>query len=119
MKILVVRGAFLNIFEMQSYVPLKEQVDIRAIGSHRPIHTYVGIPTTRFFSPYDLGTIGQSIPLWPQMIRAVANRTIGDPHFLLGLERYVRENGPFDIAHGAETYYGYDLQLAKLKKEGM
>lgn len=111
MKILVVRGAFLNRYEGQNFEPLAKRHEIVGIGSKTAIHKNFAFPVKTFFSPYDLTR--------SKFGKAIFNRVLGDSHYLIGLENYVRKTGPWDVAHIAETYYGYDLQIALLKIEGV
>lgn len=116
MKILLVRGAFLNRFEGQNFEPLAKKYQLIGIASKTPIDKQFNFPVETFFSPYDL--VRRSGRFAGRLLRGLFNRTLADSHFLFGLKNYVKKNGPFDIAHVAETYYGYDLQAINLKKEG-
>lgn len=131
MKILLIRGAFLNQFESQNYEPLAKNHQIVGIGSLTSIHKKLAFPAKLFFSPYDLGRkIGQITQIGPtveRLTRGFFNRVLGDSHFLLGFEGWVNQKRfqsinqlkHWDIGHIAETYYGYDLQTAKLKSKGL
>lgn len=127
MKVLFIRGAFLNRFEGQNYEPLAKSHQIVAIGSLTSIHKKLDFPVKLFFSPYDLvsriGRIGQIRPIGEirgRLTKACFNRILGDSHFLFGLEKFIRGVADYcwDIGHIAETYYGYDLQAINLKKQG-
>ncbi len=119
MNILFVRGAFLNPYEFQNYSPLSKRHHITIASSKLPIASVSNQNIRTFFSPYDLVSLASKIhPLMGRVAIAIENRTIGDGHSLIGLDHFVRSGLKIDIAIGAETYYGYDLQLARLKKEG-
>jgi len=117
MNILLLRGAFLNKFECQNYEPLVKKHNIIGIGSHTSMHDSFKFPVVKFFSPYDLVNIsGETLG---KSLRWIFNRTLADSHFLFGLEHWVRQHGPIDIAHIAETHYGYGLQAIEMKKKGL
>lgn len=106
-KIAIVRGAFLNPFELQNYYPLKNKYELRAISSLHPISEAIEIPLTKTFSFTDL-------PNFPFKYQ-ILNRLTVDAHYLFGLEQLLRG---FDIAHVAETYYNYTRQAVNAKKKG-
>src|SRR3989344_2224531 len=106
-KIAIVRGAFLNPFELQNYYPLKNKYELRTISSLHPISDNIEIPLTKTFSFTDL-------PNFPFKYQ-ILNRLAIDIHYLFGLEQLLRG---FDIAHVAETYYNYTRQAVNAKKRG-
>jgi len=131
MRILFIRGAFLNKFEGQNYEPLARDHQIVGIGSLTSIHKKFDFPVKLFFSPYDIGSkigqINQIGSIGERLMKGFFNRLLGDSHFLFGLEKFVKSQvfqsfnqmkQRYDIAHIAETYYGYDLQAVRLKKQG-
>ncbi len=118
MKILFIRGAFLNRFEGQNYEPLAKDHQIVGIGSLTSIHKKFDFPVKLFISPYDIQT---------KLTRGLFNRVLGDSHFLWGFEKFVKQGilqsfnimkCKYDIGHIAETHYGYDLQAIRLKQGG-
>ncbi|OGK16348.1 hypothetical protein A2690_01175 [Candidatus Roizmanbacteria bacterium RIFCSPHIGHO2_01_FULL_39_12b] len=120
MKILFARGAFLNPFECQNYKSIADENDFVAVSSLSPLSENLPFTYKKFASPYDLVMALSKInPLLGKGANFVENRLLGDGQFLIGLEKYVAENGPFDIGWGAETYFGYTLQLARLKERGI
>ncbi len=106
-KVSIVRGAFLNPFELQNYYPLKDKYDLRAISSMHPISEDIEIPLTKTYSLTDLPNFPFKFP--------ILNRLSVDAHYLLGLEQLLKG---FDIAHVAETYYHYTIQAINAKKKG-
>ncbi len=106
-KISIVRGAFLNPFELQNYYPLKNKYDLRAISSMHPISEDIEIPLTKTYALTDLPNFPFKFP--------ILNRLSVDAHYLLGLEQLLKG---FDIAHVAETYYHYTIQAINAKKKG-
>lgn len=105
MKISIIRGAFLNPFELQNYYPLKNQFEIQAISSLHPTNPNIELPLIKLPSPTDLPNFPFKFPL--------LNRIFVDAHQLFGLQKMIRGS---DIAHVAETYYGYTYQSLLAKK---
>lgn len=108
MKITVVRGAFTNPFEMQSYEPLTKKLDIQVISSKSPINSDIKIPVTKLSSLTDLPNFPYKFP--------ILNRLFVDAHYLFGLEKAITGS---DIVHVAETYYHYTHQAIEAKKKGL
>ena len=107
-KVFIVRGGFLNPFEMQNYYPLAEKFDITAVSSKFPISDKIDIPLIKLLSPTDLPNLPLKYPL--------LNRLFTDAHRLFGLEKVIRGA---DIVHVAETYYGYTHQAVVAKRRGL
>ena len=107
MKISIVRGAFLNPYELQNYTPLKDDFDIQAISSHHPISSRLNIPVKKLWAPTDLPDFPFKYP--------ILNRIFTDAHQLFGLEKVIKGS---DIVHVAETYYGYTHQAIMAKRRG-
>lgn len=103
----IVRGKFLNRFEMQSYEPLVRRYRITAFSSLTPPHEHFAFPVTKLASPMDL-------PGFPFKM-SILNRMFIDAHYLLGLEKRLKG---FDLVHTAETYYRYTQQALNAKKKG-
>lgn len=106
-KVSIIRGAFLNPFELQNFYPLSKKYDLRAISSMHPISEDIEIPLTKTYAVTDLPDIPFKFP--------ILNRLSVDAHYLLGLEQLLKG---FDIAHVAETYYHYTIQAINAKKKG-
>ncbi len=106
-RISIIRGAFLNPFELQNLYPLAKKYDFRAISSMHPISEDVQIPLTKTYAVTDLPNIPFKYP--------ILNRLSVDAHYLLGLEQLLKG---VDIAHVAETYYHYTIQAINAKKKG-
>lgn len=106
-KVAVVRGKFLNKYEMQFYEPLTKEFDLTGFGSLTPFHDAFTFPVVKLPSPMDLPNLPYKMP--------VLNRLFVDAHYLLGLEGKLRS---FDIVHTAETYYHYTQQALNAKKNG-
>ncbi len=110
MKIALVRGKFLNQFEIQSFEPLCENHELVGFSSLRPIHKNFPFPIIKLSSPVDLPNIpNQRIKM------AILNRIFMDAHYLSGLEEKLKG---FDIAHTSETYYHYTQQCLNAKRKG-
>lgn len=106
-KVAIVRGKFLNKYEMQTYEPLIGRYDIRAFGSLTPYHNRFAFPVVRLPSPMDLPEFPYKMP--------ILNRLFVDAHYLLGLEEKLVG---FDIVHTAETYFHYTQQCLNAKRRG-
>jgi glycosyltransferase involved in cell wall biosynthesis len=106
-KIAIIRGKFLNRYEMQFYEPLVREFDITAFGSEKPFHDRFAFPVVKCKSPMDLPDFPLKMP--------VLNRLFTDAQYLFGLEEKLRG---FDIAHTAETYYRYTQQCLNAKRKG-
>lgn len=108
MRIAIVRGAFANPFELQNYEPLVKNNEVVVFGSKNVKEDSISnIPLVKPFSPHDL--VGKN-----RILRGITNRILTDTHFLFGLEEKLRG---FDIAHCAETYYGYTQQCLTAKRK--
>lgn len=103
----IIRGKFLNAYEMQIFEPLVKKYDITAFGSQSPYHDSFSFPVKRLWSPMDLPEFPLKMP--------IVNRAFVDGHYLLGLENALKG---FDIVHSAETYYHYTHQTLIAKKKG-
>lgn len=107
-KIFIIRGAFLNPFELQNYSPLKEKFEFTAISSKFPLSDKIDLPLKKLWSPTDLPNFPFKYP--------TLNRIFTDAHKLFGLERVIRGA---DLVHVAETYYGYTNQAITAKRRGL
>lgn len=107
MKIAIVRGKFLNHYEMQIFESLAPRHEITAFGSLTPFHDRFVFPTVKLPSPMDLPEFPFKMPL--------LNRIFTDAQYLFELEQELRG---FDIVHTAETYYHYTQQSLNAKKKG-
>lgn len=106
-KIALVRGKFLNAYEMQIFEPIAKKYDITAFGSLYPFHSNFIFSTVKLPSPTD-------IPEFPKKM-SVLNRLFTDAHYLYGLEEKLKG---FDIVHSAETYFHYTQQALDARKKG-
>lgn len=95
----IVRGKFLNAYEMQMFEPLVDRYDIRAFGSFTCYHDRFAFPVVKLASPMDIPDFPCKLP--------ILNRLFVDAHYLVGLERKLRG---FDIIHTAETYFHFTQQ---------
>ncbi|HCM81745.1 TPA: hypothetical protein DIS60_00015 [Patescibacteria group bacterium] len=106
-KLAIVRGKFLNKYEMQSFAPLIGKYDITAFGSYTSYHTQFPFSVVSCLSPMDF-------PEFPWKMQ-ILNRLFVDAQYLFGLEKRLKG---FDIIHSAETYYRYTQQCLNAKKKG-
>lgn len=107
MKVAIVRGKFLNAYEMQFFEPLAKRFDMTAFGSLTSYHDRFAFPVVKLPSPMDL-------PDFPYKM-SLLNRMFTDAHYLFGLENDLRG---FDLVHTAETYFHYTQQALDAKKKG-
>lgn len=108
MKIYIVRGAFLNPFELQNYSSLKDKFSITAISSKHPISENIDLPLIKLWSPTDLPNFPFKYP--------ILNRIFIDAQKLGRLEQVIARS---DIVHVAETYFGYTHQAVMAKRRGL
>ena len=106
-KVALVRGKFLNQYEMQVYAPLVDRYNLTAFGSTKSFHEKFAFPVVKLWSPMDMPDFSYKMP--------ILNRLFMDAQYLFGLEQ--RLTG-FDIAHSAETYYHYTKQCLDAKRDG-
>jgi glycosyltransferase involved in cell wall biosynthesis len=107
-KIAIIRGAYVNPWEMQNYEPLKDKFDIKVISSLNPLNVNINLSLVKLLSPMDM-------PEFPYRMQ-ILNRILIDSHWLYGLEEQLRG---VDIAHVAETYFAYSYQSIIAKKKGL
>lgn len=108
MKISIIRGKFLNPFELQNYYPLIHKHNITAISSKNPINSNIKLPLKKLLSPADLPPFPYKYP--------ILNRLMPDAHYLFKLNQAIKGS---NIAHVAETYYHYSKQAIDAKKQGL
>lgn len=113
-KILILRAAHANEYELQNYSPLADKLDIRVVTSRHPL-TPVTLPTIPLWSPTDL-------PAFP-LRRQLLNRLIGGEQWLTGLTNLVQgyrdSNNQNIVLHTAETYTPYTHQAVLLRRHGL
>lgn len=107
-RVAIVRGKFLNQYDMQSFAPLVRRYDLAAVGSLTPIHSVFPFPVVHLPSPMDLPDFPYRMP--------ILNRLLTDAQYLVGLEKHLRG---FDLVHTAETYYHYTHQALGAKHKGL
>jgi len=108
MKISIIRGAFLNPFELQNYYSLKDKYGIISISSKHPISSAIDLPLIKLWSPTDLPNFPFKYP--------ILNRIFIDAQKLGNLEKVIKGS---DIVHVAETYFGYTHQAIMAKRRGL
>ncbi len=106
-KIAIVRGKFLNRYEMQFFAPLVTRYDMTAFASLTPYHDRFAFPVVKLPSPMDIPDVPYKMP--------VLNRLFTDAHYLFGLEHALKG---YDLVHTAETYFRYTQQCLDAKKRG-
>lgn len=106
-KIAIVRGKFLNGYEMQFFEPLISEYNLTAFGSLTCYHDNFKFPVVKLPSPMDISHYPYALP--------ILNRLCIDAHYLFGLENKLKG---FDLVHTAETYFHYTQQALNAKKRG-
>ncbi len=106
-RVALVRGKFLNQYEMQFFEPLVEQFALTGFASLTPFHSRYAFPIVQLPSPMDLPEFPYKMP--------ILNRLFTDAQYLFGLEDRLRG---FDIVHTAETYFHYTQQCLNARKKG-
>lgn len=107
MKVAIVRGKFLNQYEMQLFEKLPPRFQLTGFASLTPFHDRFSFPVVKLPSPMDL-------PDFPYKMQ-ILNRLFIDAHYLWGLEEKLKG---FDLVHSAETYYHYTQQGLNARKKG-
>lgn len=107
MKIAVVRGKYLNRYEMQYYEPLAKKHQLIGFASLKPFHDQFTFPVVKLPSPMDLPNFPFKMP--------ILNRLFIDAQYLYGLETNLKG---FDLVHTAETYLNFTHQALCAKKKG-
>jgi glycosyltransferase involved in cell wall biosynthesis len=106
-KVAIVRGKFLNAYEMQFFEPLTAHYNLTAFGSLTCFHDRFAFPVIKLPCPLDVPDFFGKLP--------ILNRLFIDAHYLFGLEN--RLVG-FDLVHTAETYFHYTQQCLNAKRRG-
>lgn len=107
MKTAIIRGQYLNRFEMQNYEPIAQKAGLVAFSSLNPMHSKFNFPVKKMLSSMDL-------PNFPKKL-SILNRIFTDSLYLPGLEKKL---SGFDIAHARETYFRITQQAINAKKAG-
>ncbi len=106
-NVAIVRGKFLNRYEMQFFEPLVDEFQLTGFASLTPFHDRYKFPIVKLPSPMDLPKFPYKMP--------ILNRLFADAQYLFGLEERLRG---FDIVHTAETYFYYTQQCLNARKKG-
>lgn len=113
-KIAIVRGWYLNPWEMMRYEPLRDEFDITAMGTYRSLFDQSGIKLNirKYHWPgealYGLGTIPA------QLINRALYKYFRYNLWMFGLERDLKD---FDVIHSADTLHLFSLQAARARKK--
>ncbi|MCR4326327.1 MAG: glycosyltransferase family 4 protein [Candidatus Roizmanbacteria bacterium] len=108
MRVAIVRGKHLNQYEAQSYYSMPRTVHITAFGSRTSMHAHYPFIAKNLWSPAD-------VTFSNRYVLGIINRIFVDAHYLGGLEQSLKG---FDIAHTADTYYGFTWQCLQAKRKG-
>lgn len=113
-KIAIIRGRYLNKFEMQTFESLSKDFNITAFGSLSSYHTDFSFPVARFLSPIDVLELTSKVKIPKRYVLGILNRVCLDANYLFGLEEKLKG---FDIAHPAETYLHFSHQAIRAKRK--
>lgn len=110
-RVAIVRGPYLNPFEMQTYVPLLSQFDLTAFATHDALYdiSETELPVRRLHRPKE---IGFDIPRWRGLCNTAARLLCGSEDRMLGLEQAL---AGFNLVHVVETYNYFSLQAVQAK----
>lgn len=113
-KVAIIRGWYLNPWEMMRYEPLRDEFDITAMGCYKPLFDLSGIKLniTKFHWPgealYGLGTIPA------QLLNRALYKYFRYNLWMFGLERALKD---FDVIHSADTLHLFSLQAARARQK--
>jgi starch synthase len=113
MRIAIIRGPYLNKFEMQNYEPLLDQCDLSAYyctDTFKPAESLkdIKIPLKK------LRSLEGILGYWMSRVLRYPFGFIGSRHHMIGLEKELKS---YDVAHTAETYHAFSYQCIKAKRE--
>ncbi|MFC1786430.1 glycosyltransferase [Halobacteriota archaeon] len=113
MKIAIIRGPYLNKFEMQSFEPMLDSCDLTAYYCEEMWRTSesvkaVDIPKKKLRSIE--GVMGLQVSKFLRYPFGL----VGYRHHMIGLENELKS---YDIAHPAETYHAFSYQCIKAKRK--
>jgi len=113
MRIAIVRGPFLNKWEMQSYEPLLRRHELSAFAttSHVFALDEITIPVRKLFCADTIPSIFSR--KFGSLFNRACNRVFGWNHHMFGLERELRGH---DIVHTAELYHTFTNQVMRAKR---
>jgi len=113
MKLAIIRGDFASPWELQNFTPLCKSENVSLYTGLFPVSNLGSLTEfkiIKLLSPADINFGRVS-----RIKMAIVNRMFGDAHFLFGLENNLKK---VDIAHCAETYFGFTQQAINAKRMG-
>lgn len=110
-RVAIVRGPYLNPFEMQTYTYLRDRFDLTAFGTYDNLFDLrdVALPVRRLHRPKEFGF---DVPRWRGLVNVSTRLVFGSEDRMVGLERELEK---CDIIHGAETYNYFSFQAVRVK----
>lgn len=110
MKIAILRGPYVNKFELQNYEPLAKKQQVT-----------VFYPNNNFFDVSEIKLPKEKVTTYESIfgkkisdyLRIPLHFPFGYYHGIPGLEKKLKN---FDIVHGAEAFYIFDRQIIKAKE---
>ena len=113
MKIAIIRGPYLNKFEMQNYEPMHDSCDLTAYYCEEMWRTSESVKDLKI--PKKKLRSLEGIPgLQVSKVLRYPFGFVGYRHHMIGLEKELKS---YDIAHPAETYHAFSYQCIKAKRK--
>ena len=112
-RVAIVRGPYLNPYEMQTYSLLESHFDLQAFATYdnQFDEDEIEFPISHLHRPKELGF---DIPRWRGFCNVATRLICGSEERMLGLERALME---FDLIHAAETFNYFSLQAVRASAE--
>lgn len=113
-KVALIRGWYLNPWEMMRYEPLTDEFDISAIGTYNPLFDLSGINLSieKLHWPGELFRVFGKTPF--QLINRGLYKFFRYNQWMFGFENKLKHS---DILHSADTHHMFSLQAARVKKK--
>ncbi len=115
MKIAIVRGPFLNQWEMQNYEPLAVRHEVTAFTTTSHVFSLqeIKLPIIKLFSPDKIPSTLIS-PSIASLFNRAAGKIFGWNYYLFGLEKELRK---FDLVNTIELHHVFTNQIIEAKKK--
>lgn len=113
-KVALIRGWYLNPWEMMRYESLKDEFDIHAIGTYNPLFDLSGISLNidKMHWPGEVFYLLGELP--SQLVNRGLYKYFRYNQWVFGLEKKLKD---FNVLHSADTHHIFSLQAARAKKK--
>lgn len=112
MKIAIIRGPYLNKFEMQNYEPMLDSCDLTAYYCEEMWRTSESVNDLKI-PKKKLRSLEGVMGLQVSKVLRYPFGFVGYRHHMIGLEKELKSYG---IVHTAETYHAFSYQCIKAKR---